>query len=350
MTNVVNAKLNLPARSIDVVGDGTARIELQLTNQTLTEGFHAREIGIFAMDGETEILFAYDNSGDKCDYIPAWGSINPINLFLYAYVVIDSAKSVTINIDNSLLFATIEDLNAHKDAADHPYFGPTATTGTTLLTADDTGNKLHRISLDDTRTLILGDSAATIPVLRRRVSQLEIDQANMALKMQAETDLPDLPLLLAEDFTNPDKIDTYSVKVNSAVAGDNGIDIQTDYGVITGAWYWISDGINQEYIQIKSVIKNGSVYRVLAVDNIQHTYTIANTSMYRTTALLLNGVATGAGDRKGQTWSPSLKFVGEKAAQAATVDIETSESKKDEYTIDGDYMFTAANEASLVIY
>lgn len=347
MTNVVNAKLNLPARSIDVVGDGTARIELQLTNQTLTEGFHAREIGIFAMDGETEILFAYDNSGDKCDYIPAWGRINPINLFLYAYVVIDSAKSVTINIDNSLLFATIEELNAHKDAADHPYFGPAATTGTTLLTADATGNKLHRISLDDTRTLILGDSAATIPVLRSRVSQLEIDQANMALKMQAETDLPDLPLLLAEDFADPDKIDTYNVKVNSAVAGDNGIDIQTDYGVITGAWYWISDGISQEYIQIKAVIKNGSVYRVLAASNLVNTYNLDATYLYRTTSMILDGVASGSGYRKGLSWKPTVTFQGEKAETKYTIPFETTQDKAADFDLTGDIVFTTDGHISL---
>ena len=343
MTNVVNAKLNLPARSIDVVGDGTARIELQLTNQTLTEGFHAREIGIFAMDGETEILFAYDNSGDKCDYIPAWGSINPINLFLYAYVVIDSAKSVTINIDNSLLFATIEDLNAHKDAADHPYFGPTATTGTTLLTADDTGNKLHRISLDDTRTLILGDSAATIPVLRSRVSQLEIEQDNMMLKMVADDDCPDSNLRLAEDFKTPDKVDTFSVQVINATAGSATIGVASLSGVIPGAWYRITDGVQDEAFQVKSVAKNGSTFRITAAANLVNTYDLTHCNVWRTTAQIdsTSGTVYGSGDQlgfvakfDGGVWS------GATASTAITSALDTSQSAADNFTADNGVIYT----------
>ena len=350
LTGLVSPKLTLPIKSVKVTGVGTTVLETELKNQNLAQGFHAREVGIFATGSDgTEILYAVRNTGDDSEYVPAGGGSEVWDLIYDVVTVVDQADNITATINGDIAYITRVDFQEHSESADHPYFGPAATTGTTLLTADDTGNKLHRISLDDTRTLILGDSAATIPVLRSRVSQLEIDQANMALKMQAETDLPDLPLLLAEDFTNPDKIDTYSVKVNSAVAGDNGIDIQTDYGVITGAWYWISDGINQEYIQIKAVIKNGSVYRVLATDNLKNTYNLPATYMYRTTSMILDGTASGSGDRKGFQWIPNAdKWTGKQADSTATNYIQSTQKNASEFNVlEGNIYFTADGKITI---
>lgn len=354
LTGMVSPKLELPILKKEVTGTGTAAITAQLENSTLAAGFFARETGIFAKgEDNVEVLYAYRYTGADSEYVPAGGGEEVWNIQHRYITVIDQAQNITATINNNLSYVSAVDFQEHIDAATPHPNAPclkAETTAPTGFWGMESDKHLHPMSVQTAQNTILGDSASTIPVLRSRLNQQEIMTANMALKMLAENECPDCPLTIAEDFKDPDMADTYSVKVTSIVAGDNGIDIQTDAGVIIGAWYWVSDGINSEYIQLKSVIKNGSVYRVLAVDNIQHTYTIANTSMYRTTALLLNGVATGAGDRKGQTWSPSLKFVGEKAAQPATVDIETSESKKDEYIISGDYMFTAANEASLVIY
>lgn len=348
MTGLVNPKMTLPVVKSEVTGVGTCIFETRLKNESLTQGFFAREVGIFAVDSSgNEILYAYRNVGDDGEYVPAGGGAEEWNFIYGVTTVIDQATNITINLSGDIAYVNTIDFEDHVNAASHPYFGPAATTGDTLLTADASGNKIHRISLDNTRTLILGDSASTIPVLRSRVSQLEIDQANMALKMQAEADLPDLPLLLAEDFANPDKIDTYSVKVSSAVAGDNGIDIQTDHGVITGAWYWISDGINQEYIQIKAVIKNGSVYRVLAASNLVNTYNLEATYLYRTTSMIVDGVASGSGDRKGFSWKPTTTFKGEKAETAYVVPWVTTQDKAADFDISGDIVFTSDGFVSL---
>jgi hypothetical protein len=215
-----------------------------------------------------------------------------------------------------------------------------------VITADrfwvqnQSDNHLHPISLDNARTLILGDQASTIPTLRSRVNQLETEQSNIALKMVAENDCPDSNLLLCEDFVVPDKIDTFTCKVLSVVAGDNGIDVATLDGIIPGAWYTISDGVSQEYFQIRSCIKNGTVFRILADKNLVNTYTIADTILLRSTSEIGVGVAYGSGDKKGFNWSPSLKWQGVNANVASTIKSETTQDKIDNFTIDGDITFT----------
>ena len=71
LTGLVNPKLELPIKAVTVSGVGTTVIETQLKNVNLTAGFFAREVGIFAMDGEKEILHAVRNTGDDSEYVPA---------------------------------------------------------------------------------------------------------------------------------------------------------------------------------------------------------------------------------------------------------------------------------------
>ena len=58
LTGLLRPKMNLPIKSVKVTGVGTTIMETELKNVNLAAGFFAREVGIFAMDGETEILYA----------------------------------------------------------------------------------------------------------------------------------------------------------------------------------------------------------------------------------------------------------------------------------------------------
>ena len=354
LPDLIEPKLDLPARSIEVVGDGTSKIEVILTNQTLSQGFFAREIGVFAMDGDEEILFAYDNSGDRCDYVPAWGRVNPVNMIVDVFIVVGQSDNVTITINNSLLFITKEEFLSHINSEKpHPNLLQTGreVESFTHLNCDfDGGNKkLNWISLDNARKAILGGEASTIPIMQSRINQLEIEQGNVALQQEAEGNCPDSNLLLAEDFVNPDKIDTFAVKVKSIVAGDNGIDVETLSGIIPGAWYTVSDGVNQEYIQIKSCIKNGSVYRILANNDINYTYNIDHTMIYRTTAQIDRGVVYGSGDKKGFNWRPSQVWQGVNANVATILLLETTQDKADEFVCQDNLVFTADGLVSLEV-
>lgn len=345
LTGLVSPKMNLPIKSVSVTGVGTTIMETELKNANLAAGFFAREVGIFAMDGSNEILYAYRNTGNDSEYVPAGGGSEIWNLIYDVITVVDQASNITANINGDIAYVTRLDFNEHVDSrAPHPNApslkNEVATTDK-FWAQSQSDNHLHPISLDNTRVLILGDQASTIPVLRNRVNQLETELDDVTLKMVAQNECPDSNLLLAEDFQNPDMVDTYCVKVISIVAGDNGIDIAHDNNVITGAWYWVSDGINSEYIQLKSVIRNGSVYRVLAVDNLKYTYNIPNTYLYRTTSLIMDGIANGSGDRNGFAWQPSLTWKGIVSNIAESIPIETSQEHADDFEITGDGVFSA---------
>lgn len=346
LTGLINPKLNLPIKSVSVTGVGTTIMETELKNVNLTAGFFAREVGIFALDGDNEILYAVRNTGDDSEYIPAGGGSEVWDLIYDVVTVVDQADNITATINGDIAYVTRLDFNAHVDSVtphpNAPSLKNEVTTADKFWAQSQSDNHLHPISLDNTRNVILGDQASTIPMLRSRVNQLEIEQANIALKMVAENDCPDSNLLLAEDFVVPDKIDTFAVKVKSVVAGDNGIDVQTLNGIILGAWYWITDGVNQEYIQVKSCIKNGSVYRILITSNIVNTYSIDDTMIYRTTSEIDNtGVAYGAGDKKGFNWQPATVWKGVIANVASIAKVETTQANADTFEQSGDVAFTA---------
>ncbi len=352
LTGLVSPKLNLPIKSCKRTTIGVMQLDTELKNVNLAEGFFASEVGIFAMDGETEILYAIRNTGMDSEYIPPGGGSEVWDM-IYGYAtVIDQAENVTANIDGSIVYVSIVDFNAHVDSMmphpNAPSLKTEVSTTDKFWAQNQSDNHLHPISLDNARTLILGDQASTIPLLSSRLNQVEIEQSNIMLKMVAENECPDSDLLLAENFVVPDKIDTFSVKVKSVVAGDNGIDIETLAGIIPGAWYWITDGVSQEYIQIKSCIKNGSVYRILVNSNIANTYNIDDTVLYRTTAEIGAGVAYGSGDKKGFNLQPSIKWQGVSANVAMAIQLETTQANADAFTQSGDVAFTADGLFTLV--
>jgi hypothetical protein len=317
-----------------------------LRNDKLAKGFFCREVGIFATgsDGK-EIMYAYRNTGDESGYIPAGvGAAEVWDLTYDVATVVDQADNITATIDGGIVYVTRNELQKHIDSSNpHPNLPgvqePVKTTD--AFWANKSDNQLHALSVDDARKLILAGDASSIPVMRSRINQLETELDNVTLKMVAQDECPESNLLLSEDFKESDMVDQYTVKVNSAVAGDNGIDIETDNAVITGSWYWISDGISSEYIQIKSVIKNGSVYRVLATDNLKNTYNLPATYMYRTTSLITQGMASGSGDRKGFQWKPTVSWQGVNSNVAEVSRLETTQDKAADFTVTGDGIFSA---------
>ena len=346
LTALISPKLNLPIASKKVNGDGTASVVLNITNTSLASLLEFREYGLYAQDPDVgEILYCVDNAGDYPDYIPAGTGPNLINYNMNVVTVIGSVINLDAKIDPNLTWASETQVQAHLESTNpHPNWLQIKTEVTTtdkFWVQSQSDNQLHPISVDNARTLILGDQASTIPVLSGRVNQVETELSNIALKLVAENDCPDSNMLLAEDFATPDKIDTFAVQVLSIVAGDNGIDVQTLNGIIPGAWYWVTDGVNQEYIQVKSCIKNGSVYRILVNSNIANTYTVTDTMIYRTTAEIGSSVAYGSGDKKGFNWVPGTTWAGVSANAASVVKVDTSQSNADSFTKTGDVAFTA---------
>ena len=101
LTAMISPKLELPLSMGVDLGDGQWRISFALSNSTLTNGFYAREVGVFAkLDGQddsTAILFGYTNGGNYVDYIPP--KTTPIDSQVFnCDFVIGDAENVTVNI------------------------------------------------------------------------------------------------------------------------------------------------------------------------------------------------------------------------------------------------------------
>lgn len=124
MTSVIAPKLECPFTSNgEFVGDGQFRIEFAVGNSTVTNGFFARELGVYAnLEGESDAaakLIAYSNGGNYASYIPS--KETPINSKVFSLdVVIGNSTNVTVKkIDAAYL--TRGALDAHnRDTSAHP--------------------------------------------------------------------------------------------------------------------------------------------------------------------------------------------------------------------------------------
>ena len=121
MVALKDEKKSLPIQEISVVGDGTTRLRFVLTNSGLTEGFFVREIGIFALDPDTqeEKLYAVAYA-ENPDFIPSDG-VTKVENVVDIYTVVSTAQSVTAVISDTVVLATKEDIEQHNTDPDaHP--------------------------------------------------------------------------------------------------------------------------------------------------------------------------------------------------------------------------------------
>lgn len=354
LTSLINAKLELPILSVNVTGTGTAKMQTALQNKDLQVGFFAREIGVFATDPDLgEILYAYSNAGDTADYIPAGGGADVVELILEIITVIGQAANVTANINSSLVFATQTDLDDHKNSTNpHPNFlklGSAVTDFNKVIVQQNDDKTVNPIDFASFRKKILGGEGADITFLNGRLAEVEREQANIALALETQKIYPDYNCMIAEDFVNPDMVDTFVCNVTSVAAGDNSIDVSSLTNILLGSWYTITDGINQEYVQVKSCIKNGSVLRLILNQNIECTYLIAQTILLRSTAQIGIGVVYGSGDKKGFLWNPSTVWGGVNSNVSTTILLETTQSNANLFTSSGDVAYTTDGFFTLAV-
>ncbi|OHW62897.1 hypothetical protein EUAN_06810 [Andreesenia angusta] len=147
-----------------VPGDGTSRITVAYTNQELIEGFYWREVGIYAMDGTTEILYAVSNAGDYPDFIPAGTAGVIVENEIELITVVGNATSVTATINDSLVYATKQDFTDFETRISNDV--------TTITT-----------SLEDTVNIKLGEVQAGMQKLERagEISNRDILDVKMKL-------------------------------------------------------------------------------------------------------------------------------------------------------------------------
>ena len=346
-TSLINdSKFDAPIVEAKVTGTGTVQIRAQISNKNLLNGFFAREMGLFAVHPDTgvEILYAYLNNGDRSDYIPAGGAENSYILEQTLESVIDRAQNITATIDGSAVFVTYAAFNDHANSTNpHPNIPvkmPNVENPSGFWGIDNDAN-LHVISINDARTAINGTQSSSIPLIVSRLSQIEMEVSNILLERVAAEEAPDSNLIITEDFSDPDKIDQFKVRVISIVAGSNSIDLESLNGIINGAQYWISDTRSQEYVKVESVTKNGATNRVILTSPLHKTYSDTETYMYRTTAEIQNSKALGSGEQRGFSITPDLTWAGVKGSTEQILSLDTSLKNSNSFEIEGDISFNS---------
>lgn len=116
---LANKEIECSINSIKIVNTNQIRISFLFTNKNLANAFYFREIGLFAIDPDTEekVLYAYANAGDTAEYINN-SSTSVIEKYININVAIDNAENVTINVDPTQSYVsqkefddTIEEIN-----------------------------------------------------------------------------------------------------------------------------------------------------------------------------------------------------------------------------------------------
>lgn len=102
-------------QAINSRGNGEIDVVATISNASVTSGFYARELGVFAKVGDTgtEKLFAYTNAGAQASYTPAGTSLDEKLITITFYIGND--VNVKINL-NSQLYITQAALDAHNSA------------------------------------------------------------------------------------------------------------------------------------------------------------------------------------------------------------------------------------------
>ncbi len=345
MTAMVHEVMPLPIVGEQTKSPGIMIMNTRLNNSELTTGFIARETGVFARDPDTseEILYAYRNTGDYSEYVPT-GAAEPWDIILNVVTVVAEAANITVEIAPGIAYTPLVDFNNHVESTNpHPNFlqlGAEVDTLGSVFVGDGDHRTLNWINRFNLQQEILGDMS-DIPLLNDRLSQVEREQVNIALQLEAENMMPDCNMLLTENFVAPNMIDNLIVKVTSCAAGDDSVDVENNQGIIVGSWYWITDGVHAEYVQVKSVIKNGTVNRIILTEPLVNTFDVPMTSFYRTTAWIHNGMAYGSGDVLGWVYNPDMTWSGRTEGGTAESDEpwQTGLDYADNFTISGDVEF-----------
>lgn len=354
--DLINSKdFDLPLIDCAFTGGGTATIKCRVSNKELAEGFHNRELGLFAIDPDTEeeILYCYRNAGNLCEFIPAGDSSTVYDVTLAVVTVVQEATNVTAIIDMSMAYVSQSEFNAHVDSStphpNTPTLKPEVTT-TTYFWVTSNDRHLHPMSTDNVRSLILGGDASTIPQLTKRVSQTETNIANLYMQLNAEREMGLAPnLLLVEDFTSGGYIDDYTRKIITTVAGVYGVQLESDDNILSGHWYTITDGVRDEYVQVKSVAKNMGAVVVIFTDKLTKTYNLDNAQLMRSTALIRDGYAQGSGRFRSARYTFWLKdpWRGVSANVETTLTLGTTVDNASSFEITGEGGFTANGEFTI---
>ena len=151
LTALISEKKSLTLNKYKTLPSGKAVVGGILSNQGLVTGFYWRELGLFATDPDLgEILYCYGNAGVLAEYIPAGGGAEILEKQVDVVSLIGNASNVSATIDQSLLFASQEDLLDHASLTATAHGAVSAATASTIMARDAAGRaKVFAPSAED---------------------------------------------------------------------------------------------------------------------------------------------------------------------------------------------------------
>lgn len=112
LTSLIHEVKSIAINELRVLSGNKAKIGGVLSNQGLATGFYWRELGVYAQDPDLgEILYCYGNAGALAEYIPAQGGSEILEKQVNVIAIVGSAANITATIDQSLVYATKQELN-----------------------------------------------------------------------------------------------------------------------------------------------------------------------------------------------------------------------------------------------
>ena len=318
-------EIDLPMAGVSFTGGGTATVKFQVRNVNLAEGFFCREIGLFALDPDTqaEVLYAYKNYGVCAGWINGGGSAVNLNLIVGLVTVVDEATNVTAVVDIDLLWVSQAEFLEHVNSS-NPH--PNLPDALTVITE-------NKSTVEE----ILGVNEADFNHLTSRVSQVEVNVSNVLtqIKSQNHSRLP-----VSEDFIDCDQCDLFKAKVSSATAGSNVLGVSSLDGIREGLFYTVSDGLRDELVKVNGLVRNGNSLSVVLPDNIQKTFDLTKTYLYRSTGVVVDNHFAGSGDVQASVFDFSSDiWRGESSSTAQTLTLATNLKNAKNFTVTGDGTF-----------
>lgn len=339
LTGLISPKRELPIQSIEIPeGVGVAEVILEMNNAELSNGFFLREYGLFAQDPDTEeeVLYSYRNAGNEASYLPGSNGADTVQFTLSLMTIIDQAENVTATIASNNSYVT----NSRLESRMSSLFEEPDTINYFWTHKTGDVQKLRPATVQTVKDLIVGNY--DFQNLNSRLEIIEDAMSQVLLKMEDADMYPDYMNFIVENFNNTNQIDTLKTRVTGIVTGDDSIDVESARDLLPLSWYMISDGVNSELVQIKSINRENGTNRVILMNDVENSYRLATTQLYRTSALIKSGYATGSGTVRVTNWTPYINWQGRNGNEAFSVNAEATTANFMNFDFSGDTNFTSS--------
>lgn len=170
---LVQPKFTLPC-TVNVIDAGLL-VEADLTNAELAESYYLRELGVYATDGKTSVLYVYDNAGTDAQLIQSSTSAVGVAKRLRFILTKSADAKVTVS-GVGILYVTPDELEQRLEG-----YAPTGS-----LTALEAALAQHGTNLAALTTVVTAQGVADAQHIADEVKHITAaDRAVIAAKANA---------------------------------------------------------------------------------------------------------------------------------------------------------------------